>query len=437
MSIFARRPWTRWAVPASALALVAAGAVVASSSATADATLPERTPAQLLVDVQGAKVTGLSGTVVQTSDLGLPSISLPGATKGSADLTSTITGTHTWRVWYAGDAKMRVALLGQGSESNIIRNGKDVWVWSSTTKSATHYTVPEHIGPKKDANSLTAPRVAEGLATPLPSSPQEAAEKALALLDPTTEVTSPGTTTVAGRAAYQLVLTPRAKESLVASVRIAVDAETKVPLRVQVMSTRIPTPAFEVGFSAVDFGMPDAHVFTFTPPPGTTVDEGGMPSDAVTSSGVADAAPADKGANPMIPGEQARPGVPDPSQRPQSPVGAHAKPTISGSGWATVVVSRMPADVGAMSGDSSGSMPGSEPGSAPGSAPKTGAGPGSGSGVFGMLQAAMTPISGSWGTGRVLEGTLFTAIITDDGRVAVGAVGADTLQTALAAAPKQ
>ena len=427
MSIFARRPWTRWAVPASALALVAAGAVAASSSATADPTLPERTPAQLLVDVQGAKVTGLSGTVVQTSDLGLPSISLPGAAKGSADLTSTITGTHTWRVWYAGDAKMRVALLGQGSESDIIRNGKDVWVWSSTTKSATHYTVPKHIGPKTDANSLTAPRAAEGLATPLPSSPQEAAEKALALLDPTTEVTSPGTTTVAGRAAYQLVLTPRAKESLVASVRIAVDAETKVPLRVQVMSTRIATPAFEVGFSAVDFGMPDAQVFTFTPPPGTTVEEGGMPSDTVTSSGIAQAAPADKGANPMIPGEQPRPGVTDPSKGTSPALAAGAKPTISGSGWATVVVSQLPADAAPMTGAASGSTPGS--------APKTGSG--SGSSVFGMLQSAMTPISGSWGTGRVLEGTLFTVIITDDGRVAVGAVGADTLQAALAAAPKQ
>ena len=411
MSIFARRPWTRWAVPASALALVAAGAVAVSANATADPTLPERTPAQLLVDVQGAKVTGLSGTVVQTSDLGLPSISMPGAAKGSADLSGTITGTHTWRVWYAGDAKMRVALLGQGSESDIIRNGKDVWIWSSTTKSATHYTVPEHLGPQKDANALTAPRVAEGLATPLPSSPQEAAEKALALLDPSTEVTSPGTTTVAGRAAYQLVLTPRAKESLVASVRIAVDAETKVPLRVQVMSTRIATPAFEVGFSAVDFGMPDAQVFTFTPPPGTTVEEGTAPA-------------VDKGVNSMVPGENPRdpkstPGTATAPAIPGMPSGV-TKPSISGSGWATVVVTTIPK-----------AQTETETESAPGDARPSAAD------ALATIQRAMAPISGSWGTGRVLEGTIFTAILTDDGRIAVGAVGADTLQAALAAAPKQ
>lgn len=427
MSLFARRPWTRWAVPASALALVAAGTVAASTSATADPTLPERTPAQLLVDIQSAKVTGLSGTVVQTADLGLPSISIPGAKKGSADLSSTIMGTHTWRVWYAGDTKARLALLGQGSESDIIRNGTDVWMWSSTTKTATHYTVPANFGPKKDAGAITAPRIAEGLATPLPSSPQDAADKALALLDPSTEVTAPGTTTVAGRAAYQLVMTPRAKESLVASVRIAVDAETKVPLRVQVMSTRIATPAFEVGFSAVDFGTPDDHTFTFTPPPGTTVEEGTSPL-----AGIGDKSGAvGKGVNPMVPGENPRlpatpgsqtpvpgmPGIPALPGMPSMPAGL-AMPSISGTGWATVIVATMPK-----------SSPSTSTDAAPDARPATGPNP------LEIIQGAMTPVSGSWGSGRVLEGTIFTAIITDDGRVAIGAVGSDTLQGALAAGP--
>ncbi len=407
MSLFARRPWTRWAVPASALALVAAGTVAASTSATADPTLPERTPAQLLVDIQSAKVTGLSGTVVQT-----------------ADLSSTIMGTHTWRVWYAGDTKARLALLGQGSESDIIRNGTDVWMWSSTTKTATHYTVPANFGPKKDADAITAPRIAEGLATPLPSSPQDAADKALALLDPSTEVTAPGTTTVAGRAAYQLVLTPRAKESLVASVRIAVDAETKVPLRVQVMSTRIATPAFEVGFSAVDFGTPDDHTFTFTPPPGTTVEEGTSPL-----AGIGDKSGAvGKGVNPMVPGENPRlpatpgsqtpvPGMPGVPAMPGMPAGL-AMPSISGTGWATVIVATMPK-----------SSPSTSTDAAPDARPAAGPNP------LEIIQGAMTPVSGSWGSGRVLEGTIFTAIITDDGRMAIGAVGSDTLQGALAAGP--
>ena len=44
----------------------------------------------------------------------------------------------------------------------------------------------------------------------------------------------------------------------------------------------------------------------------------------------------------------------------------------------------------------------------------------------------LKPVSGSWGTGRELDGTVVTAILTDDGRLAVGAVGADALSSALA-----
>ena len=49
--------------------------------------LPPRSAAQLLVDLQTARLDGLSGTVVQTADLGLPP--LPGLTggQGDADLT--------------------------------------------------------------------------------------------------------------------------------------------------------------------------------------------------------------------------------------------------------------------------------------------------------------------------------------------------------------
>ena len=62
--------------------------------------------------------------------------------------------------------------------------------------------------------------------------PQQAADAALAAIDPTTNVTSDDTTTVAGRAAYELVLTPKDDRSLVGEVRIAIDGEQHIPLRV-------------------------------------------------------------------------------------------------------------------------------------------------------------------------------------------------------------
>jgi len=90
--------------------LTTAGSVVSALTATARQSLPPRSAAQLLVDVQKARLDGLSGTIVQTSDLGLPA--LPGvAGNNSSEFSSLVSGSHTLRVWYAGPQRARVALL--------------------------------------------------------------------------------------------------------------------------------------------------------------------------------------------------------------------------------------------------------------------------------------------------------------------------------------
>ena len=45
--------------------------------------------------------------------------------------------------------------------------------------------------------------------------------------------------------------------------------------------------------------------------------------------------------------------------------------------------------------------------------------------------AQLPKVSGSWGSGRLLAGTAFSVVITDDGRVAAGAVGPELLYDAL------
>ena len=49
------------------------------------------------------------------------------------------------------------------------------------------------------------------------------------------------------------------------------------------------------------------------------------------------------------------------------------------------------------------------------------------------MLSAIPEVSGAWGKGRVIDGTLFSAVLTDDGRVAVGAVAPDALFAALSA----
>jgi hypothetical protein len=48
-----------------------------------------------------------------------------------------------------------------------------------------------------------------------------------------------------------------------------------------------------------------------------------------------------------------------------------------------------------------------------------------------QLLGSRPRVSGEWGAGRLVEGTIFSAVVTDDGRVAFGAVGPDLLYAAL------
>ena len=409
MSVFSTHPATRWLAPGAAVVLVGGVALAANHRASADPSLPARSAAQLLVDVQQARLAGLSGTVVQTSNLGLPSIAglaggggAEGGSGGSSALSSTIAGTHTWRVWLAGQDKQRLALVGSLGESDLIRDGRNVWMWSSKDKTATHTVLPaesatgDHSGAAGGDPGAGATPGASPSPTDLPKTPQEAAQRALAALDPTTSVTTSGTSSVAGRSAYDLVLKPRDAQSLVAQVRISIDATKHVPLRVQVYSTKTANPAFEVGFTSVDFATPAASQFAFNPPPGTKVTERTLPAKADLQKGSA-AARAEAAA---------------------------ARPTVVGKGWTTVLVGTLPASTGSKTptGGTSGDRNGA-----------TGAGGANGAAQLQGMLALLPKVSGSWGSGHLLSGTLFSAVVTTDGRYAVGAVAPDRLYAALAA----
>ena len=371
MTLFDRRPWTRWLVPLLVAFLVTAGVSgVTALTASAGDKLAPRTASQRLVDVQQARLEGLSGTIVQNADLGLPS--LPGiGGSGSSDLTSMVSGSHTLRLWYAGPNRVRLSLLGSLGESDVVRNGTDLWTWASKDKTATHRTLP--------LSEDSAP----SMSSASPVSPQQAADEALKAITPSTKVSTIGTSTVAGRSAYELLLEPRDAGSLVGSVRIAIDGKTHVPTRVQVFAKNASNPAFEVAFTSFDPTAPAASVFTFNPPPGTKVTESGS---AQPSGGHSTEAPSGDS------GEKATAASAD-------------KPKVVGSGWTSVVVAKLPTADGSK---------------APG-------GPGS---LADMLKA-LPKVSGSWGSGHLLQGTLFSALLTDDGRVAVGAVAPDKLYAAL------
>ncbi|MDO5628546.1 MAG: DUF2092 domain-containing protein [Mobilicoccus sp.] len=367
----------RWAIPAvAALAIggVGYGAVVA----TAGSGLPEKSAQEILTGMQHADVPALAGTVVAKADLGLPEI--PGAA-ASAEFASLVSGSHTMRVWYDGPDKVRLAKLGEAGETNVIRNGVDAWIWSSADRTAVHHTLPA------DAPSHSAtPRKTD--MPHLPSTPEEAARQVVDTLDESATVSTTSQSRVAGRDAYELVITPDAQNTLVRDVRIAVDGETMMPLRVQINSTKLSAPAYEIGFTSLELGDVEDRMFTFTPPTGTTVEE--APADAAHTEKPDRAKPSTSTGKPEV--------------------------SVVGEGWGRVYVMPMPS--GGLDVFATGDQ-----------APR---GPHGGGEVgAGDVLNALPEVSGDWGTGRVLDGTLFSVVITDDA-VAAGAVDAGTLTAALA-----
>ena len=135
----------RWLVPAGVVAVLAVGATVTAGSAgAASPDLPNRTAAQLLAAVAHAKPSAFSGTATENTDLGLPA--LPGTSSTSLQWQSLLSGTHTAKVWVASPTQLRLALVGDLAESDVVRNGSDLWVWQSGADTVDHVTLPAHSG---------------------------------------------------------------------------------------------------------------------------------------------------------------------------------------------------------------------------------------------------------------------------------------------------
>lgn len=414
----ARSRRSAWAVPAGvATAVAAAFATPPLLASAGDDALPDLTPEQLAERVATAEPAPLSGTVVHTARLGLPELPLTEAT--GADPVALLGGSSTLRVWTDGAERSRVSLLGAASEYSVVTDGPQTWTYSSTTDEVVHYTLDaagraRYEEAAADLRAGLVPDVVGALPTP-----EEAARTALAQVEAYSTVSLDAQTSVAGRAAYQLVVTPRDAETLVGRVVVAVDAETSTPLRVQVWSVQdARVPALEIGFTDVTFGQPDDGVLTFSVPAGATVREVVVPMMEPQDPGALEELLA---AEPPAPGEPV-----DPALLPEGVM-------TTGTGWETVtevsgvdVAAVLAGDPAALS-----ALPESErligsdraqdliseflPDEEQASAFELD--------TTALYDALTTEVP----QGRLLSSALLSVLVTEDGRVLYGAVPADVL----------
>jgi outer membrane lipoprotein-sorting protein len=385
----------RWAVPAGIVA--AAGGLLAGSmvSAAAAPSLPPRTAAQLLAEAAGKTPPPLAGTVVETASLGLPA--LPSVV-GTISLPSMLAGSHTINVWYADPVHYRLALPQSMSESDVIRNGSNLWLWGSSANLVTHLALP--------AGTKTSP------VPSLPLTPQQGAGQALAKAARTTTLSVDSNVTVAGEAAYQLVLMPKSPSSLIGQVRIAFDARHHVPLRVQVFARGAASPAFQIGFTSISFGKPAAANFAFRPPAGAAImqEPTGSPGKAAGSA--------------LGSAVTTRSGVIGDSWLAVADLPESALSSLAGSGPSAKAAGPSSGLFGHSSA-SAGPAPGGSGGAALGIGTDV---------IFNAVLHSARHVSGSWGSGRLLRTPLISMLVTSNGRVFFGAVAPDVLYRAAAQA---
>ncbi len=391
---------SRWAVPAALVAAVVVTAVTAATAAAASPSLPARTPAQLLTALaaHAGSPPPMSGQLVESADFGIPQ--LPGQQSPSSIL-SMLTGSHTINLAYADRAHFRLALPVPLGETDVIRNGSTAWIWQSSSDSVTRVTLPAHAVAGKLSKLKPAGSPSPGPATPI--TPQQAVQRLLAAAGPSTSITTGATTTVAGEAAYQLVVAPRDSRSLIGSVVIALAAHHPgVVLGVQVFPRGAQAAAWSEQFSSVTFATPAASTFRFTPPRGATVHTATPPT--------------------AIPGQPA-------SVQPRQSALAGAK--VIGKGWLSVLELPSSAVTGLANG---GNVAGAVGQAAQSAAAGPGSGPGgsiNGAAIWAALLKSATTVHGSFGSGQLIHTGLLNALITN-GHVFVGAVNPSVLSSAAA-----
>jgi outer membrane lipoprotein-sorting protein len=374
----------RWAVPGTVVAVT--GITVAAlqiPAAQASPDLPNRTPAQLLASIStDAKVPPMTGTVVETASLGLPQ--LPSTSGNPTSITSLLTGSHTMKVYYQDSKHYRLAIPQPSSETDVIADGSKVWLWQSASDSVT-----EFIPSAAAKNAVPQP-------TQTPLTPQQAANQVLAKVGQTTLVSVQANVMIAGEPSYQLVLAPKDSRSLVGKVVIAIDGKYGVPLRVQLFAKGATAPAFQVGYTDLQWVTPDPANFSFTPPKGASVRVVKSKDEAKSASGTS-AGTAGFGSY--------------------------------GKSWLTVV-SFPQKDLTNGFGTTSGPSP-TPSSSNGGTFNNSNKGVGvSSQELLNALLGSAKPVSGSWGSGTLVTTSLFSMLMTG-GEVYIGAVQPSVLYAAV------
>lgn len=208
---------------------------------------------------------GVTARVKFTNNL-FPSGALVGQV-GSA-LMSGASG----RLWLTNDGRGRVELQSDAGDVQVVWNDKQISVYDASSNTVYRATLPKQTDKGSSADNGMPPTLAQ-------------IDKVLSGLGVHWALTSARPTSVAGRPAYSVSLSPKHDGGLLGSLELAWDSVHGTPLRAGIFAQGRTAPVLQVAVTGISYGaVPDGDV-DVAPPAGAKVIDVGTPDTPDKGSG--------------------------------------------------------------------------------------------------------------------------------------------------------
>lgn len=235
------------------LAAVFLGPRISASQAAPE----ELSDAELLTRVARAADAPpeFGATVTVEQDL-IPTQLLDSMAGGAESGPTLASAPRTARVWYGGEDRARAELLGENGDKVFVKNGERVSFYDGVTNTLRAGRADGDPRPEETGETVSPAEV----------------DKMLAELGETSDLDQAEPTTLEGRGAHVLTLTPNQPNStLVARAEALVDSETYLPLRFLLFADGAEEPVLSYEVSGLDVGPVPAERFELQTPPGAQV----------------------------------------------------------------------------------------------------------------------------------------------------------------------
>jgi outer membrane lipoprotein-sorting protein len=263
VNVARRLSTTRLLVLLAGLLALAVAGTAAASAALGGASKPPAKPLlnAVLDSVAGDRPVGVTADIRFTNNV-VPAGSL--ATGGSPLVTGA-----TGRVWVALDGRLRAELKSDAGDVTIVSDGRTLSAYDASSKTVYRTSLPSgrktSDEPADGDEAGAGPMGGDGVTGAL--------GELLGGLGSQATLSDAVPTTVAGRPAYAVRVSPKHDGGLLGAVELAFDAERPVPLRVGLYAADEAEPVLELTATKIEYAPIPESVTTLDVPAGTRVVE--------------------------------------------------------------------------------------------------------------------------------------------------------------------